>query len=542
MSARAESITNADFGDKKNNSETAAKPQAWTPSFNPWLIAISVMLATVMEVLDTSVANVALPHISGNLSATTEEATWVLTSYLISNAIVLPATSWISSFIGRKRFLIICIILFTVASALCGAAPNLQILILARILQGIGGGALQPIAQAVLLESFPPEKRGSAMALYGMGVVVAPIIGPTLGGWITDNYSWRWIFYINLPVGALAAFMANTFVEDPPYIKNQKPGRIDYIGFGLMALGLSALELTLDLGQQRDWFSSPVIIFTAVASAISILTFIAWELYVDEPIVNLRVFLNRNFAVGTLLIASVGIVLYGSTALLPLFLQTLLGYPAVESGMAVSPRGIGSVISMLIVGRLIGKIDSRYLIMFGFALLGYSTWMFTGINLYIAQSNVVIPMIISGFAMGFVFVPLTTITMGTLANSEIGNASGIYNLMRNTGGSLGIAAMTTFLARGAQTHQAALMPNTSEYNPAFQQAFEQTRNNLLAQFDPVTATQQAYQIIYGTVVRQAAVLSYIDNFKLLAFLCFAAVPTVFLFKKVKSAKPPPGAH
>lgn len=500
------------------------------------------MLATVMEVLDTSVANVALPHISGNLSATTEEATWVLTSYLISNAIVLPATSWISSFIGRKRFLIICIILFTVASALCGAAPNLEILILARILQGIGGGALQPIAQAVLLESFPPEKRGSAMALYGMGVVVAPIIGPTLGGWITDNYSWRWIFYINLPVGALAAFMANTFVEDPPYIKNQKPGRIDYIGFGLMALGLSALELTLDLGQQRDWFSSPVIIFTAVASVISILTFIAWELYVDEPIVNLRVFLNRNFAVGTLLIASVGIVLYGSTALLPLFLQTLLGYPAVESGMAVSPRGIGSVISMLIVGRLIGKIDSRYLIMFGFALLGYSTYLFTGINLYIAQSNVVIPMIISGFAMGFVFVPLTTITMGTLSNSEIGNASGIYNLMRNTGGSLGIAAMTTFLARGSQVHQAALMPNTSEYNPAFQQAFEQTRNNLLTQFDPVTATQQAYQIIYGTVVRQAAVLSYIDNFKLLAFLCFAAVPTVFLFKKVKGAKPPPGAH
>lgn len=541
MSARAESTSNAGSGDK-NTSASTAKPQVWIPSFNPWLIAISVMLATVMEVLDTSVANVALPHISGNLSATTEEATWVLTSYLISNAIVLPATSWISSFIGRKRFLIICIILFTVASALCGAAPNLEILILARILQGIGGGALQPIAQAVLLESFPPEKRGSAMALYGMGVVVAPIIGPTLGGWITDNYSWRWIFYINLPVGALAAFMANTFVEDPPYIKNQKPGRIDYIGFGLMALGLSALELTLDLGQQRDWFSSPVIIFTAVASVISILTFIAWELYVDEPIVNLRVFLNRNFAVGTLLIASVGIVLYGSTALLPLFLQTLLGYPAVESGMAVSPRGIGSVISMLIVGRLIGKIDSRYLIMFGFALLGYSTYLFTGINLYIAQSNVVIPMIISGFAMGFVFVPLTTITMGTLSNSEIGNASGIYNLMRNTGGSLGIAAMTTFLARGSQVHQAALMPNTSEYNPAFQQAFEQTRNNLLTQFDPVTATQQAYQIIYGTVVRQAAVLSYIDNFKLLAFLCFAAVPTVFLFKKVKGAKPPPGAH
>lgn len=516
--------------------------QQWTPSFNPWLIAISVMLATVMEVLDTSVANVALPHIAGNLSATPEEATWVLTSYLISNAIVLPATSWISTYIGRKKFLIICIVLFTFASALCGAAPNLALLIIARILQGIGGGALQPIAQAVLLESFPPAKRGAAMALYGMGVVVAPIIGPTLGGWITDNYSWRWIFYINLPIGAIAAFMANTFVEDPPYIKDQKPGRIDYIGFSLMALGLSALELTLDLGQQRDWFSSPVIVFTTVMSVISLLTFIAWELYVDEPIVNLRVFLNRNFAVGTILIASVGVVLYGSTALLPLFLQTLLGYPAVESGMAVSPRGIGSVVSMLVVGRLIGKVDSRYLIMFGFAVLGYSTYMFTGINLYISQSNVAIPMIISGFGMGFVFVPLTTLTMGTLSNTEIGNASGIYNLMRNTGGSLGIAAMTTFLARGAQVHQAALMPNTSEYNPAFQQTFEQIRNSLLANTDPVTASQQAYQAIYGMVIRQAAVLSYIDNFRLLAFLCFIAVPTAFLFKKVKGAKPPPGAH
>ena len=237
--------------------------QQWVPSFNPWIIAMSVMLATVMEVLDTSVANVALPHIAGNLSATTEEATWVLTSYLISNAIILPATSWIGKFIGRKRFLIVCIGLFTFASALCGAAPNLETLIIARILQGIGGGALQPIAQAVLLESFPPEKRGAAMALYGVGVVVAPIVGPTLGGWITDNYSWRWIFYINLPVGALAAFMANTFVEDPPYLKGQKPGRIDYIGFGLMALGLAALELTLDLGQQRDWFESPLIVFTA---------------------------------------------------------------------------------------------------------------------------------------------------------------------------------------------------------------------------------------------------------------------------------------
>src|ERR1044071_8528789 len=307
--------------------------EEWRPSFNPWLIAVSVMLATFMEVLDTSVANVALPHIAGNLSASTDQATWVLTSYLVSNAIVLPATGWLSARFGRKRLLIFCIGLFTAASFMCGAATSLPMLILARVIQGAGGGALQPIAQAVMLESFPPARRGAAMAVYGMGVVVAPIIGPTLGGWITDSYTWRWIFYINLPVGLLASFMANTFVEDPPYLKGQKPGRIDYTGFGLMALGLGALELTLDLGQQRDWFHSDLIVFTASVSALSILAFIAWELYTPEPIVNLRVFLNRNFAVGCALIASVGVVLYGSTALLPLFLQTLLGYPAVESGL-----------------------------------------------------------------------------------------------------------------------------------------------------------------------------------------------------------------
>ena len=522
--------------------EPNAPQQQWVPSFNPWLIAVSVMLATVMEVLDTSVANVALPHISGNLSATTEEATWVLTSYLISNAIILPATSWIGKFIGRKRFLIICIIIFTAASALCGAAPNLEILIIARILQGMGGGALQPIAQSVLLESFPPSKRGAAMALYGMGVVVAPIIGPTLGGWITDNYSWRWIFYINLPIGAVAAFMANTFVEDPPYLKNQKPGRIDYIGFGLMALGLAALELTLDLGQQRDWFESPLIVFTAVMSATSIIGFVVWELYTPEPIVHLRVFLNRNFAIGCALIASVGVVLYGSTALLPLFLQTLLGYPAVESGLAVSPRGIGSIISMVVVGRLIGRLDARWLIAFGFAVLGASTYVFTGLNLYIAQTNIIYPMIVSGFAMGFVFVPLTTMTMATLPQDEIGNASGIYNLMRNTGGSVGIAIMTTLLARNAQIHQAALTTHTTPYDPAFQQMLEQIKSSLMATMDAVSATQQAYATIYGMVVKQAMVLSYIDNFRILAVMAFLGVPAAFLFKRVREAKAIEGAH
>ena len=513
--------------------QEAAKP--WVPSFNPWLIASAVMLATFMEVLDTSVANVALPHISGNLSASTEEATWVLTSYLIANAIILPATSWLTTVFGRKKFLITCIIIFTVASALCGAATNLNMLIIARILQGAGGGALQPIAQSVLLESFPPIKRGAAMAVYGLGVVVAPIIGPTLGGWITDNYSWRWIFYINLPIGILAVFMANAFVEDPPYLRNQKPGRIDYIGFSLMALGLAMLELTLDTGQQNDWFSSSLVTGYAITSGVALTFFILWEHYTPAPIVNLRIFLNRNFAVGSVLIACVGVVLYGSTALLPLFLQTLLGYPAVESGLAVSPRGVGSVVSMLIVGRLIGKIDGRYLIAFGFFVLAYSTYIFTGITLEIALSNIMIPMVISGFAMGFVFVPLTTISMGTLSNEQISNASGIYNLMRNSGGSIGIAAMTAFLSRGAQTHQNYLSGSLNEYSQAFQQ--------LIQQLTATGATlQQAYSTAYGMLVRQATVLSYIDNFRLLAVLCLLCAPAAFLFKKVSVPKGPVAVH
>ena len=518
--------------------------QQWKPSFNPWLIAASVMLATFMEVLDTSVANVALPHISGNLSATTEEATWVLTSYLVANAIILPATGWLTTVFGRKKFLITCIVIFTVSSALCGAAASLGMLIVARILQGAGGGALQPIAQSVLLESFPPEKRGSAMALYGLGVVVAPIIGPTLGGWITDNYSWRWIFYINLPIGILAAFMASSFVEDPPYLRNQKPGRIDYIGFAFMALGLAALELTLDMGQQNDWFGSSWIVFTATTCAVMLFCFVVWELWgTDEPIVNLRIFKNRNFAVGTILIACVGVVLYGSTALLPLFLQTLLGYSAVISGLAVSPRGLGSIVSMVVVGRLIGKFDSRYLIMFGFAVLSYSTYMLTDINLDITNRNIIVPIVLGGFAMGFVFVPLTTLAMGTLSNKEVGNAAGIYNLMRNAGGSIGIAAMVAFLARGGQMHLAQLIGNLSPYNPAFQQMFQTLQGSLAQHTDAASATQQTYGTIYGMAIRQAMLLSYIDNFRLLAILCALCVPTALLFKRVKAGKkPPPGVH
>jgi MFS transporter, DHA2 family, multidrug resistance protein len=514
----------------------------WKPSFNPWLIAASVMLATFMEVLDTSVANVSLPHIAGNLSATTDESTWVLTSYLISNAIILPATNWLGHFFGRKRFLIVCIGIFTLSSALCGAATSLDMLLFARIVQGAGGGALQPIAQAVLLESFPTEKRGSAMAVYGMGIVVAPIIGPTLGGWITDNYSWRWIFYINVPIGILAVLMANTFIEDPPYIRGQRPGRIDYIGFGLMALGLASLQIVLDKGQEDDWFSSPFITKAALIAVVTLIAFIIWELRTKEPIVNLRVLANRNFAVGTALITAMGVVLYGTIALLPLFLQTLMGYPALESGLAVSPRGIGAVVSMILVGRLIGKIDARYLIMFGFAVVGYSTYLLADINLEISISSIVWPQIIAGLAMGFVFVPLTVMATGTLSNEQIGNATGIFNLMRNVGGSFGIAAVTTMLARSAQVHQAMMVSHLTPYDPEFQQRVGDLAGVLNGAGNLMTGQQQAYGAIYQTLVRQANLLAYIDNFRFLAFMCLICFPAALLFKRVRNGRRPAAMH
>jgi len=517
-----------------NKSGPLSTAREWTPSFNPWLIAAAVMLATFMEVLDTSVANVALTHIAGNLSATPEEATWVLTSYLVSNAIILPAANWLGRYFGRKRFLIVCITLFTLSSVLCGAATSLGMLIVARIAQGAGGGALQPIAQAVLMESFPVEKRGSAMAVFGLGVVVAPIIGPTLGGWITDNYSWRWIFYINIPIGVLAIFMARTFIEDPPYIRDQRPGRIDYIGFGLMALALGAVQLVLDKGQEAEWFASSFITWVTIFAVVAAISFVIWELRSNDPIVDLRVLLNRNFAVGTSLMVVMGIVLYGTIALLPLFLQTLLGYPAVSSGMAVSPRGFGAIVSMLIVGRLIGKVNSRYLIMFGFTVLGYSTYQFSNINLEISISSIVWPSIISGFAMGFIFVPLTTMALGTLSNQQMGNASGVFNLMRNTGGSVGIATVTTFLARWAQVHQASMLAHLTPYDPAYQQRLEQLTQGFAARSGSVVAQQQAYAGLYGIVVRQAMLLSYVDVFRLLSFLCFLCIPATLLFKRVKA--------
>jgi len=354
--------------------------QEWHPSHSPWLIAVGVMLATFMEVLDTSIANIALPHIAGSLSATPEEATWVLTSYLVSNAIVLPATGWLANYFGRKRLFISCIIMFTFASALCGLAVDLPTLIMARILQGIGGGAMVPIAQSIMLESFPTQKRGAAMAIFAQGVVVAPILGPTVGGWITDNYSWRWIFYINLPAGIAAVLMAQWLVEDPPYIKRNTKAAIDYIGFALLAIWLATMQILLDKGQEVDWFGAEWVRWFFAASVISFLGFVAWEFRVEHPLVDLRIFKNRNFTLGLIMMTTLGAILYGTTAQIPLFLQTLMGYPALQSGYALSPRGIAAFLTTAIVGRLMGRIRLRWMLFFGFGMLAISSFMLSRIN------------------------------------------------------------------------------------------------------------------------------------------------------------------
>ena len=492
------------------------------------------MISTFMVVLDSSVANVALPHIAGNLSASTDESTWVLTSYLVANAIMLPASGWIARRIGRKRLLMISILVFTAASLLCGMAINMPMLIVARVLQGAGGGGMQPLAQSILLESFPPHQHGTAMSVYSLGIIVAPVIGPTLGGWITDSYSWRWIFYINLPVGLVALFMSNIFIEDPPYLRRAFKSAIDYLGFGLMALWLGTMQLLLDKGQEADWFNAGWIRWLATVSVIALVLFIVREFVHRDPIVELRVLANRDFAVGTLITGLFGFVLYGTTALLPLFLQTLMGYPALDSGLAVSPRGIGSLVSVVVVGILINYIDGRILLAAGFALVGYSAFLLGQINLGISMTSVVVPNLINGFAGGFIFVPLTTMTMSHLRKQDIGNAAGIYNLMRNLGGSIGIACVTTLLVRGSQAHQNYLGANVSASSPGLRGAVLGLQGKFMLGGASVDgAHQQAMGTIYRGIQQQAALLAYADNFRLMGLLALLCIPLVVFFRRVK---------
>lgn len=510
--------------------------EIWRPSVNPWLIAVSVMLATFMEVLDTSIATVALPHIAGSVSATTDEATWVLTSYLVANAVVLPASSWFGLRFGRKRFLITCIVIFTFSSFLCGAAPTLGILLLARAVQGAGGGALQPISQAILLESFPPQKRGLAMAAFALGVVVAPILGPTFGGWLTDNYSWRWSFYINIPIGILAVFMILRNVEDPPYIKHAVPGKFDAWGLGLLAIWLGCLQVILDKGQEDDWFGASWIRWATLIGVICFVWFIGWELTRNKPLVDLTIFKNRNFATGCILITLFGAAIYGLIVLLPLFYQELLGYTALNAGIIVSPRGIGAIVAMPIIGILTTRMDNRYLIASGFFIFAICSLWFGEVTLAIGPWSFIWAIILSGFGSGMVFVPLSTTTMGTLANEQIGNASGLYNLLRNVGGSFGISIVNTIVARHEQIHRNEMVHSFTPGDPQFEHRLH-TLQGVVAQTNAAGAEMAhntATALVSNMLSSQARLLSYIDNFRYLALVCFGCLPLVLLFQQARA--------
>lgn len=509
---------------------------------NPWLVAVAVMLATFMEVLDTSIAAVALPYIAGSLSATNDEATWVLTSYLVANAIILPASTWFSLRFGRKRFLIACIVIFTVSSFACGASTSLALILIARAVQGAGGGALQPLSQAILLESFPPEKRGSAMAMFALGVVVAPVLGPTLGGWLTDAYSWRWAFYINVPVGIFAIFMISRYVEDPPYVREAKPGKLDGIGLGLLAVWLGCLQIILDKGQEDDWFGATWIRWTFAVLIVCFVLFLIREFRHKQPLVDLRVFCHRNFTLGCVLIGIFGAAIYGLVTLLPLFYQELMGYTALAAGWAVSPRGVGAILAMPLIGYLTAKIDNRWLIMFGFILFAIASLWFGEVNLAIGQWTFLWAIIISGFGSGCVFVPLSTTTMAFLKNEEIGNASGLYNLLRNIGGSIGISIVNTIVARHEQIHRNELVHWITPGRESVQGAIHGMQGHLSAQgASPPDALQRTYALIAQGVKSQARLWSYVDDFRYMALVCFACIPIVFALKKSVGKKGAVGA-
>ena len=498
---------------------------------NPWIIAIAVMLSTFMEVLDTTVVNVSLPHIAGSMSATVDEATWALTSYLVANAVILPITGWLANFLGRKRLLMLAVSGFTVASLLCGLAPSLFVLIVCRILQGACGGALQPISQAVLLESFPSEDRGKAMAFWGLGIVVAPMLGPVLGGWLTDSYSWRWIFYINLPVGIASLVMTELFIFDPPYIRRMSE-RIDFWGIGMLAVGVSSLQLVLDKGQDADWFSSHWIATLAVISIAALAIMVVYELNVDHPVLDLHVFRLRTYSAGVCLMTVMAVVLYGSLVMLPIMLQTLLGYTALQAGVAMFPRGLGSFITMPIVGAIMMRYDPRKLLGMGIVACAFSLVLLGRMSLDIGYWNVFWPQFLQGVSLAFLFVPLTTITMGPIARETMGNATSLFNLMRNLGGSIGIALVTTVVTRKQQIATSTLGANIQPGSPWAQTSLQTLQDMFLSRgADAATAHGQAYAAIFAMVQRQAAMLAFNQTYWLLAALFLFMLPLIPLMRK-----------
>lgn len=519
----------------------ASSRGVWKPSHNPWVVAITVTLATFMEVLDSSIANVALPHIAGSLGASYEEATWVLTSYLVSSAIVLPISGWLSTVIGRKRFYMSCVVLFTASSILCGLAPSLPMLILFRVLQGAGGGGLQPSEQAILADTFSVGKRGMAFAMYGMAVVAAPAIGPTLGGWITDNYSWHWIFFINLPVGLISLFLTQRVVEDPPWLKEERKSgiRVDYVGLALIVLGVACFQFVLDKGQESDWFSSPLITTMFSIGVPVLVAFFLWEWYHENPIVDVRLLKNRNFGTAVFFSFTLGLVLFGSTVLIPEFLQTSLGYTAERAGMALSPGGIALMVMMPLAGFVTTKagVDPRLLVSLGFLGMASTLHLMTVIYPGVDFKTIVLLRVIQVLPMPFIFIPISTLNYIGVPREKNNQVSGLSNFSRNIGGSIGTSLLSTFLSRQNQTHQNSFAAHTTHGDSNFQAMLSGFKAMFLAQgFDAVTAAHKATAMAYQIIQRQAAALSFKNSFWAMSFIIIFLVPLPFIMRRPRPSE------
>jgi DHA2 family multidrug resistance protein len=508
-----------------------------SPGANKWIVALSVMLPTFIEVMDTSVVNVSLPHIQGSLNAGVDEVTWVLTSYLVSNAIIIPITGWLASVFGRRRYLIFSLLLFTASSILCGAAPSLHVLIVARILQGLGGGGLQPLSQAILLETFPRREHGIAMAVFGMGVVMAPIVGPIVGGWITDEWTWRWIFYINLPAGILAIFMISLFIHDPAYIKREV-FKIDKWGLFFLSLGLGALQIVLDKGEREDWFASQFIIILSITAALSLILFVIVELHTEHPVVDIRVFKDRSFTVGTMIMFLGFFCLFASIVLLPLYLQQLMGYTAFWAGLVLGPGGISTFIIMPIAGILMKKgIKPGYLVVVGLCISTCALSMMSNFNLQGDFFSIALPRFIQGMGLGLFFVPLAGASFVNIKMEQTGNASGIFNLVRNLGGSFGTAFSTTLLSERSQFHQTFLSENISPFNPAFREAYQRAYGLLSMNQSAAPPSTGGLAFLYQEVLRQASMLSFNDAFYILAIATAILIPLALLLNRRSRGAP-----
>jgi DHA2 family multidrug resistance protein len=515
----------------------------WKPKHNPWLVALTVTIATFMEVLDTSIANVALPHMAGSLGASQEEATWVLTSYLVSSAVVLPISGWLATRFGRKRFYMACVLLFTICSFLCGIAQSLPMLILARVLQGAGGGGLAPSEQAILADTFPVSKRGQAFAVYGMAVVVAPAIGPTLGGWITDNFNWHWIFFINIPFGALSLFLSQRMVEDPPYLKEEqkKIRKVDSVGLGLICLGVGCLEFVLDKGQEKDWFGDTKITVFFIIAVCALITFAVWEWNHEDPVVDLKLLKVRNFGTAIFLQFILGMVLFGTTVLIPQFLQVLMGYTAELAGMALSPAALVMMVMMPIAGRLVSKMDARLLVSIGYAITALGLYNLTRLDLETSFGTIILWRMFQVSGLAFVFIPISTLNYVGVPFNKNNQISSFSNFARNLGGSVGTALLTTFLQRTQQVHQSALGANVVAGSPRYLDFLEATKQSLmrLGQ-NSDQATQAALGHAYQMLVQQSSMLSYVNAFWGLSIIIACLVPLPFIMRKPPAMRKPPG--